>query len=88
MQSNEIVGSLTLLAESALMESCELPVAPAASNKHLELAHSCDYVRRVSLGELSDMEQRRIGFPWSTYISARFNRELKSFCVRHDLSRV
>ena len=53
----------------------ELHEAPAATKEELLLAHDRDYVVRASSGELSDLEQRRIGFPWSP---AMFERSLRS----------
>ena len=37
----------------------------AASHDELQRAHSAGYIQRVSTGELSSAEQKRIGFPWS-----------------------
>ncbi len=37
----------------------------AASHDELQRAHSASYIQRVSAGELSSAEQKRIGFPWS-----------------------
>lgn len=42
-----------------------LLVPPAATVQQLTLAHDPDYVNRVFLGQLSDIELKRIGFPWS-----------------------
>ncbi len=46
-------------------------VAPAASREDLERVHEPEYVGRVFQGELTDREQRRIGFPWSQELVAR-----------------
>ncbi|MEQ8847186.1 histone deacetylase [Botrimarina sp.] len=43
----------------------ELRAAPLATDEELLRVHTADYVRRVRDGELSTLEQRRIGFPWS-----------------------
>ncbi len=55
----QAAGRVTLLA------------APPASDDELRLAHSEAYVQRVSQGLLSELEQRRIGFPWSPELVAR-----------------
>ncbi|MEO0531671.1 MAG: histone deacetylase [Planctomycetota bacterium] len=43
----------------------ELRPAPAATDEELLRTHTADYVRRVRQGELTEKEQREIGFPWS-----------------------
>jgi acetoin utilization deacetylase AcuC-like enzyme len=53
-----------------------LEVAPAATAQQLELAHTPEYVRRVFAGELTDLEQRRIGFPWSPGMVERARRSV------------
>jgi acetoin utilization deacetylase AcuC-like enzyme len=50
-----------------------LEPAPA-SDQELGRAHCADYVARVSRGELSDSELRRIGFPWSAAMVERSRR--------------
>ena len=64
------------LAASALMETCELFVAPEATVEQLVLAHTFDYVNRVLGGELAEIEQRRIGFPWSLQMVERAKRSV------------
>ena len=53
---------------------CELCVPPAATDEQLALAHDRSYIRRVALGELTDLEIRRIGFPWSEKMVERSRR--------------
>ncbi|NDP60648.1 MAG: histone deacetylase [Oxalobacteraceae bacterium] len=48
--------------------------APDIGNGVLALAHHPDYIRQVSAGELSDKEQKRIGFPWSPGMVERSRR--------------
>lgn len=43
----------------------ELLPAPPATDEELLRVHTAGYVRRVRDGELTDKEQREIGFPWS-----------------------
>lgn len=52
----------------------EFAEAPDISNGVLALAHHPDYIRRVSAGELSVIEQKRIGFPWSPGMVERSRR--------------
>lgn len=49
----------------------DLRPAPAATDEELQRVHSPGYVRRVRRGELSEQEQREIGFPWSPGFVAR-----------------
>ena len=48
--------------------------APAASDGVLALAHHPAYVRAVKSGELSALQQRQIGFPWSEQMVERSRR--------------
>lgn len=45
--------------------------APAASEAELALAHEPVYIARVLEGQLSEAEQREIGFPWSPAMPVR-----------------
>ena len=49
-------------------------VPTAASEQQLCLAHSPDYVGRVLRGELTQAEQKRIGFPWTEGMVERSRR--------------
>lgn len=51
-----------------------LLVPPAATVQQLTLAHDPDYINRVFLGQLSDIELKRIGFPWSEKMVERSRR--------------
>ena len=46
----------------------------AASDEELARAHDPAYIRRVADGELSDKEQKAIGFPWSEGMVERSRR--------------
>lgn len=59
------------VAAAALAPPCELLVPPAAGWQDLVRVHDPQYVRRVFEGELTDREQRRIGFPWSPALVER-----------------
>jgi len=51
-----------------------LLVPPAATVQQLTLAHDPDYINRVFLGQLSDIELKRIGFPWTEKMVERSRR--------------
>lgn len=51
-----------------------LLVPPAATTQQLTMAHDPEYVRRVLQGELTDIELKRIGFPWSEKMVERSRR--------------
>lgn len=51
-----------------------LLVPPAATTQQLTMAHDTEYVRRVLQGELTDVELKRIGFPWSEKMVERSRR--------------
>jgi acetoin utilization deacetylase AcuC-like enzyme len=53
------------VAEFADACGIRLVEAPAAEISELALAHTEEYLRKVCQGGLTDLEQRRIGFPWS-----------------------
>ncbi len=62
------------VAASGLFASDELAVPEAASEADLLRAHEAEYVRRVTGGELTEKELRRIGFPWSPQMVERSRR--------------
>ncbi len=51
-------------------------IPPAATDDQLQLVHTEDWVRRVTAGQLSADEQRRIGFPWSLQMVERSRRSV------------
>jgi acetoin utilization deacetylase AcuC-like enzyme len=51
-----------------------LLVPNAASYEQLCLAHDADYVERVIQGKLTDLEVKRIGFPWTPEMVERSRR--------------
>lgn len=63
------------LAEGVLSAD-ELSVPSAAGWDELALVHTADYLDRVSAGELTPLEQRRIGFPWSLEMVERSRRSV------------
>ena len=59
------------------VEQCtdiELVEAEAASDAQILLAHEPRYVQRVLRGELTPVEQKEIGFPWSPAMVERSRR--------------
>ncbi|MEM7560414.1 MAG: histone deacetylase [Planctomycetota bacterium] len=48
-----------------LGERIDLVAAPSATRNQLSRIHNVDYVEQVFAGNLSDLAQKRIGFPWS-----------------------
>lgn len=70
MQKYRITRELVLESVPGL----ELIEPEAATDGQLALAHTPDYIHRVSIGNLSDAEQREIGFPWSPAMVERSRR--------------
>ena len=60
--------------ENEIAAAVELVVPRAATDEELLRAHEWEYVRRASEGELTEKEQRRIGFPWSAEMVERSRR--------------
>lgn len=52
----------------------ELLIPPAATDQQLLKVHTVEYLNNVKTGELSDLQQRRIGFPWSEKMVERSRR--------------
>ena len=67
-----------LLRERILQDSiasqCELNLPAAATNEQLSRVHSQEYVEAICAGNLSNVEIRRIGFPWSLAMVERSRR--------------
>jgi len=51
-----------------------LQSAPRATDEEILRAHDARYLARVTAGQLSSDEQRRIGFPWSPELVERSRR--------------
>ncbi len=64
------------IVEDGILAPGSLRVPEAVSDEQLCLVHTPDYVRRVSRGELTAGEQRRIGFPWSAAMVERSRRSV------------
>lgn len=61
---------------SNVLPAHQLSVPPAASDEQLRLAHTAEYVAKVTQGALSEKEIRRIGFPWSPELVERSRRSV------------
>jgi len=72
------MAKYTLLRErivaSHLSDHCDLLLPPSASDEELLLAHSFEYLSRIKSGQLTDLQIRRIGFPWSEAMVERSRR--------------
>lgn len=62
------------LAASGHFAPGDFIVPEATDDATLMLAHDAGYIHRVSTGQLSADEQRRIGFPWSEQMVERSRR--------------
>jgi acetoin utilization deacetylase AcuC-like enzyme len=54
----------------------EMRIPHAAQDRELLRAHRQDYIRKVTTGNLSEKEIRRIGFPWSPKLVERSRRSV------------
>jgi acetoin utilization deacetylase AcuC-like enzyme len=61
---------------ATLVPPHELLVPEPATDEQLTRVHDPEYVRRVQDGELTEKEQRRIGFPWSPAMAERARRSV------------
>ena len=72
------MSKYTLLRERILASDiaphCFLQTPDAASDTQLSLVHQKEYVDRVIHGKLTDLEIKRIGFPWSDKMVERSRR--------------
>ncbi len=62
------------LQQSEFKHRLEFYSAPAATDQQLLLVHTPEYLRNVKAGNLTRIEQRRIGFPWSVAMVERHRR--------------
>lgn len=60
--------------EAVELSHCQLLTPQAATNEQLTLVHAPDYVQQVVDGAFSDVEMRRLGFPWSPLMVERSRR--------------
>ena len=62
------------IAETLVDRGAQLLLPPAATDQQILLAHTREYLDQVKYGGLSQLEQRRIGFPWSLKMVERSRR--------------
>lgn len=62
------------LEQSGLFAPEQMCVPPAATDEQLGYVHTDDWIGRVTRGELTPDETRRIGFPWSLQMAERSRR--------------
>ncbi len=58
----------------AIGQRVQLLEAPRASDDELLLVHARDYLEKLIAGQLSSIEEKRIGFPWSHELVERSRR--------------
>ncbi len=56
----------------------DFQVAEAATDEQLLLVHLPKYLEKLKLGTLTEIEQRRIGFPWSEQMVERARRSTRA----------
>ncbi len=64
------------VVESCLLPAEDLLVPDAASDEQILRVHDLDYFLRLTNGQLSKKEIRRIGFPWSPQMVERSRRSV------------
>ncbi len=62
------------IADGELGEICSLELPPSATDEQLLLVHTQAYLENIKSGRLTDVEIRRIGFPWSEKMVERSRR--------------
>lgn len=62
------------LANCKFSDSLELSLPPAATDAQLLSVHKREYLEKLRSGNLSRVEQRKIGFPWSPEMVERHRR--------------
>ncbi len=62
------------IAAAQWQAACELRLPPAATDEELLLAHSAEYITSIKSGNMTDLQIRRIGFPWSEKMVERSRR--------------
>ena len=62
------------IAGGPLGKVCQLEIPPSATDEQILLAHTQSYLQKVKSGELTELEVKRIGFPWSEKMVERSRR--------------
>ena len=76
------------VAESPEFAAADLEIPVGATDQELALIHDPAYIQSVIAGTLTDLEVRRIGFPWSTGLMERSRRSVGASieAARHALT--
>ncbi len=61
---------------SGLFRSEDIRIPPEATDHDIHRVHDRDYIHRLSTGQLTPKEIRRLGFPWSPALVARARRSV------------
>ena len=64
------------IAGSPVFAESKLLLPTGATDEELQLVHDAGYIQRVIDGKLTDLEVRRIGFPWSPGLTERSRRSV------------
>lgn len=64
------------IQSEGIVQSSELFAAPPATDEQLLRVHTPDYVTRMTKGQMTEKEMRRIGFPWSADLVDRSRRSV------------
>lgn len=67
-------GLRQALLDSGCFGTDDFHLPAAASDEELARAHDIDYIRRVCCGQLTEKEEKAIGFPWSEGMVERSRR--------------
>ncbi len=62
------------MADEVLVRQCQLLIPSAATDDQILTCHTREYLEKIKSGELTDLEIRRIGFPWSKKMVERSRR--------------
>jgi acetoin utilization deacetylase AcuC-like enzyme len=62
------------LLAAGVVRAEEMRTPNAAPDELLRLAHTAEYIRRITTGALDQGEERRLGFPWSPALVERSRR--------------
>lgn len=59
------------ILQDGLLPGQQIKPSPVATDDQLSLAHTPEYIQKVTLGGFTEKEMRRTGFPWSPELSIR-----------------
>jgi len=64
------------LIEQSVLRSADMSVPEPVSDAQLRHVHTSEYITAIVRGDLTDQQQRRIGFPWSRELVERSRRSV------------